>query len=211
MNTRSPSTPAASAESILAALNVLLEPGSVGELRVLNTSEKTVSGYFTDFAKLAAEAARWSGQAPAVYVTLNPIKPELLARASNRAIPYAKITTADNDILKRRWLLIDFDPVRPTGISSTDAEHDAALKRAREVRAWLIEQGVPGNAMILADSGNGAHLLVRINLPNDGDSRTLAERCLKALDLLFTDQVVAVDLTTFNAARICKLYGTLAC
>src|SRR5207247_1842544 len=115
------------------------------------------------------------------------------------------------DILKRRWLLIDFDPVRPTGISSTDAEHEAALKRAREVRAWLIEQGVPGNAMVLADSGNGAHLLVRIDLPNDGGSRDLVQRCLKALDLRFSDGAVGVDLTTFNAARICKLYGTLAC
>src|SRR5207244_3408139 len=53
--------------------------------------------------------------------------------------------------------------------------------------------------------------LMRINLPNDGDSRKLAERCLKALDLRFSDGVVGVDLTTFNAARICKLYGTLAC
>jgi len=206
-----PALSAASADSILAALDLLLEPGSLAELRVLKTPKGTVSGYFTDFAKLAAEAAQWSGQAPAVYVTLNPVKPELLARAANRAVPYATKTTADSDILKRVWLLIDFDPVRPAGISSTHAGHEAALKRAREVRAWLIEQGVPSNAMILADSGNGAHLLVRINLPNDGDSRALAERCLKALDLRFSDGVVGVDLTTFNAARICKLYGTLAC
>ena len=50
-------TPAgASANSILAVLGLLLEPGSVAEPRALNTSTKTVSGYVTDHAKLAAQA-----------------------------------------------------------------------------------------------------------------------------------------------------------
>ena len=47
----------ASPESVLAALNLLLEPGSVAELRVLKTPKGTVSGYFTDFAK-----PRWGEQ-----------------------------------------------------------------------------------------------------------------------------------------------------
>jgi hypothetical protein len=203
--------PSPAAEPILAALGALIEAGAIVELRVLKTSKGTVSGYFTDHDKLTEEAAAWSGKAPAVYITLNPVKPELLARAVNRIVQYAKSATADNDIVKRVWVLIDFDPVRPTGISSTDTEHDAALSRARECREWLIDQGVPANAIIVADSGNGAHLLIRVDLPNDATSRNLVERCLKALDLRFSDGVVGVDLTTFNAARICKLYGTLAC
>jgi hypothetical protein len=47
----------------------------------------------------------------------------LLARANNRVVEYAKHATRDDQIERRRWLLIDFDPVRPSGISSTDAEH----------------------------------------------------------------------------------------
>jgi len=49
--------PAASPDDILAALNLLLAPGSVAEIRVLKTPKGTVSGYFTDHAK-----PRWGEQ-----------------------------------------------------------------------------------------------------------------------------------------------------
>ena len=111
-------------------LEFLIEPGGVAELRVLNTNQATISGYFDDTERLVAQAKQWSGKAPGVYVTLNPVDPILLARAVNRLKTYAKHTTSDSDILKRRWLPLDFDPVRPSGISSTDREHDAALNRA---------------------------------------------------------------------------------
>ena len=45
------------------ALNVLLEPGSTAELRVPKTFDGTVSGYFDDFAELAAAAAVLDGTA----------------------------------------------------------------------------------------------------------------------------------------------------
>jgi len=154
-------------------------------------------------------ASQWSGKAPGIYLTLNPVNPDLLARAQNRLIHYAKHTTADTDIEWRHWLPIDFDPLRPAGISSTDAEHQAALDRAVACRDWLATQGWP--EPIYADSGNGAHLLYRIDLPNDTASRQLVERCLKALALQFSDAGVEVDLGTGNAAQLGKLYGTLAC
>src|SRR5262249_45678706 len=103
-------------------LSLLCESGSVVELRCLNTQWKTISGYFSDFEKLARDAAELSGNLPAVYITLNPVNTALLARANNRVQKYAKTTTGDGDIVKRCWLPVDFDPVRPTGISSTDAE-----------------------------------------------------------------------------------------
>ena len=145
------SAPKADAAEIQRALDLLLEPGQVVEIRIPNTNHATVSGYFTDFGKLAQAAAANSGKAPGVYVTLNPVNPDLLARANNRVEKYVNETTADVDILKRRWFPIDFDVVRPAGISSTDAEHEAALARARECRTWLQSQDWP--APILADSG----------------------------------------------------------
>jgi hypothetical protein len=66
------------------AIDLLLTPGQVCELRVLNTPKGTVSGYFSDVDKLAQAATNWSGKAPGVYITLNPVDPELMARASNR-------------------------------------------------------------------------------------------------------------------------------
>src|SRR5215471_3752609 len=118
------------------ALMLLCEPGEVYEIRGLNTRKRTVSGYSNDIEKLASVAPRISDglAAEGVYVTINPVLGALLARSANEATYFAKETTADHEILRRRWLLIDADPVRPRGISSTDAEHELALERARAIR-----------------------------------------------------------------------------
>ena len=198
-------------EVIRNALGVVLEPGSVAELRVPNTGNtKTVSGYFDDYDKLAGAAAEWSGQAPGVYITLNPVLPALLARRANRTKSWADNLTTDKQIVRRRWLPLDFDAVRPSGISSTDAEHEAALERVEECRGWLVGLGFSPDSLVLADSGNGSHLLVRLDLPNDDESTALVNRCLKAADLYLSDDTVKVDCGVGNAARIWKVYGTLA-
>ena len=188
------------------AFGLLYEPGQVAEIRVPNTIWNTVSGYFDDLDKMAQTAVSLSGTGPGVYTTLNPVNPELLARAVNRVKKYARETTADQDIINRLWLPIDFDPVRPAGISSTDTEHEAALDRARACRQWLTSLGWP--EPIFADSGNGAHLLYRISLPTD--DRRYVERSLKTLASQFNDDDVVVDVGVYNPARIWKVYGTLA-
>ncbi len=81
-------------------------------------------------------------------------------------------------------------------------------KVAGECREWLAEQGWP--APILADSGNGAHLLYRIDLPNDDASTKLLRSVLQAIADRMSDDRVDVDKGVYNAARICKLYGTLS-
>ncbi len=63
---------------------------------------------------------------------------------------------------------------------------------------------------VLADSGNGAHLLYRIDLPNDDGSRDMVKHCLEVLASVFNDAVAQVDVANFNAARIWKLYGTMS-
>jgi len=191
------------------ALDILLEPGSVAELRILTSTRGVVSGYFDDLAKLAEAAARWDGKAPGVYVTLNPVTPALLARASNRTIEYTKQATGDADVSRRRWFPLDFDPIRPSGISSTDDEHDAALALARKVRDWLAGGGWPDPWFI--DSGNGAHLLYPVELPNTPEALALITACLAALAFRFSDERVTLDLKVGNAARIWKLPGTMTC
>jgi len=153
---------------------------------------------------------RLSGTVPGVYVTLNPVKPALLARAANKVKPYAKATTSDADVLVRRWLLFDLDAARPAGISSTDAEHAAALEAARRCTDWLVAQGVPRASLVLADSGNGGHVLARVDLPNTPESTALVRRCLEAAARACTTADVVLDRTVYNAARIVKLYGTVA-
>jgi hypothetical protein len=197
-------------EEILYALRVLFRPDQVIELRVPNCprNNSTTSGYFDDADALADFALQLSGGCSGVYVTLNEINPALLARMKNRAEAWARQSTSDKDVLRRRWLPLDFDPVRPSGISSTDEEHEAALERAEKCRLWLAEQRWPGP--VVASSGNGAHLLYRIDLPNDEDSKALVAGCLKTIADKFSDETVKVDESVGNAARIWKLYGTLA-
>jgi len=194
---------------IRAALGLLTAPGQVVELRVIGVdgrANRTDSGYFDDMNALAKVAARYDGRATAVYVTLHPVMPALLARATNRMQEWAKTTTNDTEITCRRWLTFDTDPTRPAGISSTDEEHDAALARARAIRVFLRERGWP--EPIYADSGNGGHLLYFVDLPADDGG--LTQRILAAVAALFDDRLVKVDRTVYNPGRIWKMYGTLA-
>ncbi|MBP2145460.1 hypothetical protein J2129_000914 [Methanofollis sp. W23] len=192
------------------ALAALFPEGGVVELRTL-ADRFTHSGYFDDFAKLANAAAALDAdpETRGTYVTLNLVDPALLARRANRVkmrLTRSDPTTADADILRRRWLPVDLDPVRPSGVSSTEDEHEAALERAEAIARWLAGQGFPDP--IKADSGNGAHLLYPIDLANDEAATALVKAVLVTLDALFSDDVVTVDTANYNAARIWKLYGT---
>src|SRR5262249_7469517 len=183
----------------------------VTELRILQcqirpTYSATVSGYFTDLQKLGQAALQYNQRASGIYVTINPVLPALLARADNRVIEGAKYATTDSEILRRARLLFDFDPARPAGISASEQEHEAALARARDCRTALSGMGWP--APILADSGNGAHLIYACDLPNDPGAEQLVVRVLATLASRFSDDVVHVDQTPKNAARISKVYGT---
>ncbi len=190
----------------------VLAPDGVVEVRAL-ADGATHSGYFDDHERLvrAVEALDADPAVAGIYVTLNATNPALLARRANRIkmrLGRKDATTADTDILGRRWLPVDIDPVRPSGVSSTDAEHDAALDAAGRIAAYLSEQGF--GEPLRADSGNGAHLLYRINLPNDEAATEVVKGVLATLDALFSNETITVDTANYNAARIWKLYGTMS-
>jgi hypothetical protein len=202
------------ADQIVQALNLLAEIDQVIELRLLHATVPgragvhTQSGYFSDYRALAAAALEHSKSIGGAYITLNPINPALLARAVNhlRVVGKDSPLTSDSDVKRRRWLPIDLDPLRPAGISSTDEEHAVSIERAFEVRDYLREENWPDP--IVADSGNGAHLLYRIDLAANDDG--LVKRCLQALASRFDDDRVRIDQSVFNPSRIWKLYGTLS-
>ena len=63
---------------------------------------------------------------------------------------------------------------------------------------------------IIADSGNGGHLVYDVDLPNDQEALKFVSAALAELDRRYSDAVVKIDVTSANAARIWKAYGTLA-
>ena len=74
-------------------------------------------------------------------------------------------------------------------------------------------RGRHGRGVGAADLGgfrNGAHLLYRIDLPNDQEALAFVTHALAELDRRYSDDVVKVDVTSANAARIWKAYGTVA-
>lgn len=195
---------------IAASLAAIVPYGATFEIRLLTDRKgRTDSGYFTSPEYAASALAGLDGFYKGVYVTPNPVKPDLLARAANRINQWAQVTTMDPDVTQRRWLLIDADPVRPSGISATDAEHTAALQRTQRIKSVLgLLWGFCDP--IVGDSGNGGHLMYPMNEPNNEQVRDDIARFLKCLRAKFGDNVVDVDTTVFNAARIWKVPGTWA-
>jgi hypothetical protein len=195
------------------SLNLLFKHGQIVELRGLHVEKNgyknnIVSGYFDDMEACATAAYELSPFAQGIYVILNTFSPALLARGKNklRTLGKGDQSTADGDITARRWLLVDADPVRPAGISSTEEEKELALDTVQAVKEVLTSMGWP--LPVVADSGNGGHLLYTIDLPADDGG--LVERVLKALANFWDTAQVKIDTTVHNPARISKLYGTLA-
>jgi len=191
-------------------LDALCEPGQTIEVRVKTRDGSVYSGYSMNIDELVKQIESIEGiDTTGIYFTLNPVNSALLARRSRIAKTRKEDPlTSDTDIVYRRWLPIDLDPVRPAGVSSTNEEKEAAQNMGRSVIAYLTGLGWP--APVIADSGNGYHILYRIDLPNDDQSRELVKGCLETLSKMFTDKIVSVDVKNFNAARIWKLYGTRA-
>ena len=199
--------PKANLVEIKRALTLFFQPCDIVELRALDVVGKTHAGYFGDFERLSNEAARLSGQAAGVYVVLNQANRDLLARSQNRITIGPKNLTQDADITGRHWLPIDVDAKRPSGLSSTDAEHEAALGTTKAIKAYLIERGFPVDSILTGDSGTGAHILIRVDLPNDAEAEAIVKACLKALAAKFDSSQASIDLSVFNATRIWKLPG----
>lgn len=197
-------------ESEIRKAVLLLKPDrELFEIRFIS-GKWNASGYFTDADTLISEMKTFRPKTGAnSYILLNHIKEECYSRAQrNRLVEYASPTTGDNDVDGLEWMMVDVDPRRAAGTSSSNDQVDKALKTARRIFMFLRDRG--WEDPICAMSGNGAHLLYRIALENTSERVKLVENCLKTINMLFADDEMDIDLKTFNPSRICKLYGTMA-
>jgi P4 family phage/plasmid primase-like protien len=195
-------------EEIERTIATIRRPGEIIEIRIPKAgySERQVfAGFFENGASIKVD--KYNGHVRAIYTNLNPIKPALMARACNRVDEKADKTVQDGDVMRRSWLFIDIDPRRPAGISSTNEEHELAIAKAHYINERML---LDGWEAVIADSGNGASLLYKIDLPNDEPATALIKIVLEAFDFVYSDSRVEIDLSVFNASRIIKLYGTEA-
>jgi hypothetical protein len=202
-----------------AVYDQLKRPGEVTELRILGAfgnspawsgfAKGTVAGWFDNHATIcAAVVAINKVKHSGAYFTPQVIDPRLIGRAFNRLV-VAKETTSDRDVLAYRYLLIDADPVRPAGISSSDAELAAALKLRDEI-ANEIALGYSLPEPIRAVSGNGGHLLYPLPDLPAGKYGPVIKQVSTEISTKYSTDLVVIDSKVFNPARIWKLYGTVA-
>lgn len=174
------------------------------EVRILGNG-KTFSGYYTDVEKLINDIKPYDGYG--IYTTINAVKESCYGRSQHdQIISKPKATTSDGDIAKRTTLLIDLDPKRSSDTNATDEECNRALESARRIYKYLRDQGF--EKPVVAFSGNGYHLLYKINLDNTDENTKLIKDFLSVLDMYFSNEYVDVDTSVFNASRISKLIGT---
>lgn len=179
------------------------------EIRLLNVPQHgTVRGYYKDYEKAERDIMKYDGQVN-IYMTLNSISPDVANRSLNRLHRFAKETTSDKEIIRRNWLMIDFDPQRPSGISANEQELQSAWELAEQVQEYL--ENMEFTEPVVAMSGNGYHLLYPVDLPNTPEVTKLFKEFLRVLDDKFSNGMVGIDRTTYNASRITKLYGTISC
>ena len=110
-------------QSIRATFDIF-KPDGVIEVRSM--TGYTFSGYFRDREKLISELARHDDKT--WYFVMNEINEGCYSREQNERILSKKglKTTGDNEITAIKWILIDADPKRTTGVSSTDEEKEKA-------------------------------------------------------------------------------------
>lgn len=190
-------------------LQAIWQPGEIREIRMPDYQEngyrKSLSGYFESPEKAARAIKDFDGKT-LIYVTLNPVLPDLLSRAKNR-LTRAKNTTSDNEIIALRYQLIDIDPVRPSGIPSTESEKEEALKVMTAVREG-IKTEIQTLPYIEGMSGNGYYLIYKLE-PAPITEKELYKNLLAALKYYDTEKA-KIDEKVYNPSRLVKVLGTMA-
>ncbi len=175
----------------------------VHEVRLFRPTGVAV-GYFDNWESALRAVENEPTLYKAAYFTLNPLKLPEGIPVNSESLRSSVNAAGASDIERRVWLLIDLDPPRQAKTNATEEEKAGARAEAERVREWLRSQGWP--EPMLCDSGNGWHLLYRIELANDEASASLVHRFLSRLKQLFP----MVDAGNSDAPRLCKLYGSWA-
>jgi hypothetical protein len=206
-------------------LPLFFDPDDVFEVRGLDVERpgRKVAGFITAkrIPAMAGTIAALAEKAGGVYFTPQRLYSQMLNRSAHhlsevtrRGDEIQPKPTNDEDVIFRRYLIIDVDPIRPREfkkLSATDAEKSSAADLAANVRSYLGAKGWP--APLVVDSGNGYHLYYRFEHPLSGgniaDSLTdPMAQLLRALKAKFDTPQAGIDPVTFNPSRIMKIPGT---
>ena len=198
-------------KGIKQAIEILKPNRQLYEIRVLlgNGKKKTtISGFFKGTDNIEEALNHASVEKGNVFISLQALNEQCYSMEQHERFVQTDTTISDSDITDYEWFLVDLDPKRKSGISSSSAELKLARTKALKIKSFLIERGF--SEPIEAMSGNGIHLLFKVNFPNTEENELLYKKCLYVIDSFFSDDEVDVDKSVFNPSRVSKLYGSIA-
>lgn len=187
-------------------------------LELLACKDKGVPmvGFFDNVEAAAAEAVAWNEKGFNVFTNLNKIYlDEEMRGALNKPLQTAgrELRCANKgDVMEVNWLLVDVDPVRACDnqhVPSTDDEQGCSYEVAKAIQKFICDE-LGGPLPLFATSGNGYHLLWRLDLPADAKSETTIKNFLLALAKKFNTKGAFVDTSTASLFHLTKVYGTVA-
>lgn len=199
-------------EEIKKTLKVFRTDNGLIEVRVFNTlnGNENYSGIFNDDEALISEVQKFDKQPYNTYFVFNELKDAMGGRPQFNKLLKGVPAVKDPDIKYRRWLFLDFDPIREGGvkeIASTDEEMEYAHLKAVEVYRYLMSIGFP--QPVVCKSGNGFHELFRIdNWDNSDEIDKEFSEFLNYISMRFTDDKVDCDIKNKNASRLTKFYSS---
>jgi hypothetical protein len=162
-------------------------------IEIRKLGDGVTAGVFDDWHDAADTATSLGGN---IYATVN----QLAVDATNDVSEHCHCVR-DADVKRLRHIVVDVDPVRPSGTAATDDQHDAALALAGQIAAeW--------NGAVV-DSGNGAYAVFKTDLePSDAP---LVRRFLEKLASQHDTPTLKIDTSVFNPARVFRVPGTVNC
>ena len=117
-------------------------------IRILEGKTQLVAGVFSNVGNLIKSIDSAVGGNVNWYFVFNEIdahvlKSKVIYNENNECLRILKNGggIADCDIVKRRWVMLDFDPRRPSGTSSTDEQLEKAKQVAKRVWEFLFYNG----------------------------------------------------------------------
>ena len=184
-------------ETIRKWWDLFVKDNGFTEVRILGRFQ--YSGYFSNVDNLISAIKPYADMDDEqVYFVLNTIDNACYGRQqSEKMVKSPKITTNDNDITRRHWVMCDFDPVRKSGTNSSNDELELAHKRAQDVFRFLRERGFA--EPIICVSGNGYHLMYRIDEDNSEANTEIIKGFFKYMATQFSDDKVDFDEKNFKA------------
>lgn len=155
---------------IRTSINTLHNDGDVFEIRLINGSYNA-SGYFDNVDSAISALYKFRpgfkkeelSKNSNIFITLNKVNDACMSRKQcNQIIENVQPTTSDDVIDAYNCLLIDLDPKRISGTSSSDFEVDLALKKSEEIKTFLASIGFHKMIISIISNGSGAfkHIFV---------------------------------------------------